>query len=482
MICPSRAPLPYSDRPVAPKPRESSPSCGGIYDSPFWWAYASNLLVSVGVAVLYRYADFVTFLGGSELHLGWIVGIGMVGSLLVRLLLGSGIDQYGPRWIWLGSLGLLVATCLAHLSVHSYQGPAIYLLRIGFCSALAGVFGASLTFISNRAPVARIAEMLGMLGTSGFLGMVLGAQLSDLILGPHPLGRGPSDRMFLAAGLLALAAMVAAGRATRWQVHVAPRRRPRLARVVRRYYPGTVVLVSVAMGFGFGLPTIFLRTHAADLGIARIGLFFTVYAATAITTRLLTRRWSERFGPRPIVLLGLGLLIASQPLFLLVEREWQLMLPSLTYGVSHALLFPAAFAEGCTTFPIRYRGLGMSLMLAAYDLGQLIGAPLAGAVIHASHRLGLPSYPTMYLSVSVILALVGGAYVFPRRARLPRRRAAAMLPLEFERPTAAIAPVTTAAACGHAIGARHAGAGSFSPLPLIMEANSTPAVAEREEP
>jgi len=54
------------------------------YDAAFWKAFLANFLVTVSVAVLFRYADFITFLDGTELHLGWIVGIGMVGSLSMR--------------------------------------------------------------------------------------------------------------------------------------------------------------------------------------------------------------------------------------------------------------------------------------------------------------------------------------------------------------------------------------------------------------
>ncbi len=54
------------------------PGCSP-YDRSFWLAHAANTLVAVAAGLNYRYADFVTFLGGSELHLGWIVGVGMVG-------------------------------------------------------------------------------------------------------------------------------------------------------------------------------------------------------------------------------------------------------------------------------------------------------------------------------------------------------------------------------------------------------------------
>ena len=73
------------------------------YGRQFWLAYTSNALLLVAVALLFRYADFVTLLGGTEFHLGWIVGIGTVGSLFTRLLLGSWLDRYGTRLLWIGS-------------------------------------------------------------------------------------------------------------------------------------------------------------------------------------------------------------------------------------------------------------------------------------------------------------------------------------------------------------------------------------------
>jgi hypothetical protein len=44
------------------------------------------------------------------------------------------------------------------------------------------------------------------------------------------------------------------------------------------------------------------------------------------------------------------------------------------------------------------------------DAGQLIGAPMAGAVLEYSASVGLPPYPTMFLTIATLLALVGGWY------------------------------------------------------------------------
>ena len=47
---------------------------------------------------------------------------------------------------------------------------------------------------------------------------------------------------------------------------------------------------------------------------------------------------------------------------------------------------------------------------AMFDLGQLASAPLAGVVMHTSSMLGIPSYPAMFLSMTVMLILVGAIY------------------------------------------------------------------------
>ncbi len=430
-------PLPASDS----RHCESRPS----YGRPFWFAYVANVLTLVAIALLYRYADFITLLGGTEFHLGWIVGVGIAGSIFTRLIIGSWIDRYGSRPLWIGSLLLLAVTCLAHLMLVSHAGAAIYLLRISYCCAVAGINGASMTFISSRGPINKMAELVGMLGTAGFLGSVLGTQLGDFLIGGSAaIGRPQIVVMFVLAAGLATLAIPLAWAATRAEKRVplipmlwrrvalasrqcndentgkmpvppgsmrdrlptCPTKSPSLLAILRRHNPGLVLAVGVAMGIGLGLPATFLRPFAAELGIPRIGLFFMVYAVTAIITRVLTRRWVERFGPRPIIMFGMAGLTVSIALFLLVGAEWQLVLPAFGFGCSHAVLFPAVVTAGSSSFPVGNRGMATLLVLATWDVGRLIGAPTAGATLRLARLTGLPPYPTMFIAVTGLIALV----------------------------------------------------------------------------
>ncbi|MBN2293512.1 MAG: MFS transporter [Pirellulales bacterium] len=401
----------------------------GGYGTSFWFAYLANMLIMTAYAILFRYADLVTMLGGTEFHLGWIVGIGTVGSLFTRLALGSGIDRNGPRLIWMGSAVLFSASCFGHLTLETCQGPWIYILRICMASGIAGIFGASMAMVSGRAQASRMAEMLGMLGTAGFLGMVIGTQLGDILMGTDTISQWQVDRMFVVAGSLGLFSLLFIWAATHGTTPVKRTRRPPLLAVLRRYHPGNVLLVGMVMGVTIGMPTTFLRTYAADLEIARIALFFSVYAPVGFLTRILTRRLPERFGTTPMILVGLIGLAISQFLFLGVRSEWGLIVPGIGYGISHAILFPCVIASGSSHFPERYRGLAMMVMLAAYDMGVLVGAPASGLILHFATKAGMPSYPSLFCLMALLLATTTVVHAASARRRalagkrqIPRRQ------------------------------------------------------------
>jgi MFS family permease len=374
-------------------------------------AFAAQLLLWTAQAVLFRYADFVHALGGSDVHLGWIVGVGMVGSVLVRMPLGRWLDRYGPRSVWVTSLVVLAAACLAHWKVADCHGLPIYGLRMLFATALAGALSAWTTVIVTRFPGPRMPEVLSILGMAGFMGMMLGAHLGDAICSGQEISRDQTDLMFLLAALLVCSIIPLAWGATRGQKPAVCRRHLPLVPLLARYQPGWVLLVGVVAGAALAQPSVFLCSYAVELNIPNIGLFFTVSSLTAIFSRILLRGLDRSLGMPRVILCGLALMVVAQVLFLTVHTSWQLSIPGLAFGVSQSILSPMVIAAGVVTFPPCYRGLGSTLILTMLDLGQLLGAPLASIVMQVGGVLGLPRYPTVFLSMAGLLMLVGVVYV-----------------------------------------------------------------------
>jgi MFS family permease len=168
------------------------------------------------------------------------------------------------------------------------------------------------------------------------------------------------------------------------------------------------------MGIALGIPATFLRPFAAELNINRLAPFFSVYAVTAIATRLATRRVIDEMGVRTSVIVGIAGIAAAMFSYLLVTVEWQLVIPAALTGAGQAILYPAVVAGGSAAFPERYRGLGTTFMLGAIDLGTLAGAPLVGGIVERAKQVGLPGYPTMFLFVAGLLIAAGIAFALAR--------------------------------------------------------------------
>jgi len=431
----ARFPAPCNDVSPLPIAKDS------IYDLTFWAAYLSNALVSAGNTLLCRYADYVNFLGADEFHLGWIIGFGMVGSLIMRFALGRSIDRFGARRIWLLTILATALGCIVHLGINDYRGPAIYFARVFYIISLAGVFSASMTLISARAPKQRMAEVIGIYGSAGFAGILLGAPLADLLFPAGITSVWESRLLFLTAGgmcllSLPLAWVVPPERASRRHdvsarygngpaIRRSSVREPSIIRLVIRYASIPTVLAGVVAGAALSVPPSFLPRYVAEFGGHSVSGFLLLYAATALIIRGVFLPQISDLKLDRTIMLGIVILGVSQALFLIVQRPWQLVFPGLVFGIAHAFLFPAIVAAGCGTFPKRHRGLATTLMMATFDAGLLLGGPLAGITLRLAGDLGWPRYPTMFFVMSASLVFFGVYFLGTMRANRkpkPNRR------------------------------------------------------------
>ena len=391
---------------------EPEPS-GTIYNRAFWIAYFANALIVAANSLTFRFAEFVAYLGGTEQISGNIVSAGVIIAVLARFWLGQAIDRFGTRHLWAGSAFLFVTGCL--LFFHQDLGWTIYVGRVAFATGLAGVFACSIVHIQNRVPPSRRTEVIGSLGSSGFVGMITGPLVGDQIFRLIPEGPTRFYALFAGAATLGLVYACMVLMLTRDDRHVAPHETPAAWKLMFRYWPGPVVAVAMMMGVGFTVMSVFLTRFATHLGLEAIGTFFVGYAAAAFTFRLATRSWSERIGRHRMVLLGMSGLAGGQFLFLTVSADWHLLFPALCSGFGHALLFPAVVSLGAGAFPRQYRGTGTTLVLGFSELGTVLSAPILGAIIDAYNHVG---FRPMFW-VTGISACVVGIYYAATAARRP---------------------------------------------------------------
>lgn len=367
-----------------------------VYNRTFWLAYAANLLLVTANALTFRFAEFVKYLGGTEALTGQIVGAGLIGSLLARLFLGQAIDGLGVRRIWMVSSVVFTMGCVLLTAIGSL-GWTIYVARMLFTIGIAAMFACSLYHIQSHAPVHRRTEVIGSLGSSGFVGMIVGTQFGDLIFNHVRDGRTLFVVLFGTTAVLGISYLAIVMYLTR---HDRPGRAslaPPMHRLIFRYWPGPVVFIALMMGLGFSVTTVFLTRYATELHLGGIRAFFTGYAVSAFVFRWATRTWSQTISRHRLILMGM-LGHALGHLWLVhVTSEWGLVPPSVLCGFGHALLFPCVVSLGAEAFPEAYRGTGNTVTLGFVDLGIMVSSPILGGVID---RYGFPAM--FYTSASTM--------------------------------------------------------------------------------
>jgi MFS family permease len=389
------------------------------YDRIFWLAYLSNGLTTLANGMLVRYSDFVHLYGGDERQLGWIVGCGMIGSILFRLAQGDAVDRYGASRVWFWSVVIYSFSLLMHLWLGSANGPGVFLARIMMQASLAGVFSSSITFVALRARPERMAEVIGMLGTSGFIGLMLGPAISDW-LGSGGVGPAMVRKMFGVSAALALTSAIATFFAARGCVRPTAHVRPNLFEVVIRHQPWLLSITAAVTGAGFSIPMTFLRPFAMESKLGGIALFFLVYAGTGFAARLASRSLFSRYGNRPWICLGLTLLTISYFAYVPIATTWHLIFPAMIAGAAHALLFPTVMSEGTRAFPRQYLGVATALMLTMFDVGTLISAPLIGLFLHSTKAYTAEPYKWLFAGIAALFACHTTLYCVLSAAVRPR--------------------------------------------------------------
>lgn len=423
-----------------------------IYNRMFWWAFVANLMLVTANALTFRFAELVNLLGGTQQVAGTIVSVGAIGALIGRLFLGQFIDRYGVRPLWLGCSLLYVLGIVLMLIVPSL-GPMMYIGRILLAFGLGGMFACSMTHIQNQVPAYRRTEVIATLGSSGFLGMMTGSQLGDLILLLTPDSMVRYYCLFGLSGAFGILYLGIVLWLTRHETHTAAHQQVSAFPLLVRYWPGWVMLVAMMMGMGFAGTTIFLTRYATSQGLRGVGTYFTAYAVTAFCIRILTRHMSRRYGRHRMIVVGmLGHVIGYGGLCL-VTQEWHFILPAACSGFAHALLFPCVVSLGTETFPSQYRGTGTTLLLCMIDLGGVVSAPILGGMIdHIGFEVMFLFTAVSALGVSILYHLAVGNRVDPETLPLAHARHLFEPPTPLAVPGAAmnLAAATPLEAAGNA--------------------------------
>ena len=352
----------------------------GLYGRTFWLAYLANSILIMGNALTFRFAELIHYLGGTESVAGDIVAFGTAVAVILRLSVSHVLDDYGTRRMWPLCALMYIAGCLMFV-VATDLSWLVYAARATFFVGLTGMFACSMTHIQNHVPPDRRTEIIGNLGSSGFVGMILGSNLGDYILLEITDARNKFLVLFGGAALIGMLYLGVVILLTRDHRHDRPPPMPPAFRLLVRFWPGAVVIAAMVMGLGVTATQTFLTRFATSQKIEGIGAFFTGYALSAFVFRLLVQNWSRTIGRHWMLVRGLLGHTAGHAMLAYSTEWWHLIPASILCGFGHALLFPAVVSLGAGAFPKECRGTGTAIILGFTDFGSLVFAPILGRII-----------------------------------------------------------------------------------------------------
>ena len=379
-------------------------SADRLYDSKFVIALISQTCFVIANTLMAHYSRWIEFLGGNLQQIGWIMGVGALLGLVLRPPMAQWINAIGARSMWAIGYTVFMVSSMANLILVDV-GFMIFVLRSALVLGAAIVFSSSLTYISQTAPEGRRTEAIGILGVGGFLGMLVGPLLGDLMLGTDGRDRSGFSMLFTfaaAANVVALVLLLFLPKPKR----KGPRRSVALrefATTSRRHWPGMILLVDFAFGVCMTVPFVFLATYIDKSplqiqGISVIGMFFWFYAGAAIFVRLGFRQLPDRVGPHRVLIVGSLFMGFGMLSYVIVgaANPSAIVVPALLTGAGHGLMFHTMTSLTVAKFPHDVQGTGSTWALMMLDLGMIAGAPALGVI--GDHY----GFKAMFVTVGVV--------------------------------------------------------------------------------
>lgn len=355
-------------------------------------------------------SKYLVSLGATVAFAGFVVGLFSITSLCCRPFCGLMADRLNNIWLLILS-NLLMAIGLVGFAFAKAM-PMMIVFRvingIGFSINGTVQMAAAVHFI----PRDRTAEGIGYMGISQLVGSAcapaVGIEIANLL--------GMSAAFVAAAGMCVLAAVMLL-----FMLRMnLPTKNSRKGIVFSDIFDVKAVPFTLpysTFSFTNGIINGYLVMFADHFGIAKVSVYFTIYAVALFVIRPISGKLMDRKGLRFTVFPGMLLCIAS-----LVMLAYSSTLPAiLISGIIRAFGQGSAqpsLQAGCINRVGRERsGVATSTYFLGGDVGQGIGPMVGGAIL--ARIAGLAGYQVMFLTCAgLMLALMVYFFFFVKKENI----------------------------------------------------------------
>jgi MFS family permease len=351
-----------------------------LYTSQFLLLCASHALFGASFTMIIpELPAYLTSLGGEEFK-GLIIALFTLTAGLARPFSGKLTDTIGRVPVMI--VGTLV--CVVCSALYPVLGSVAGFLTLRFFHGFSTGFKptASTAYVADMVPMNRRGEALGILSIS----MNTGASLAPAF-GSWLAGVWSINAMFLTSSGVALVSILILLGLQETLENPQPFKRQLLwvkkdEIIHRSAIPPSIVTILVYLGYGAILTIV--PDQSTYLGLENKGLFYTVFTATSLLSRLVAGKLSDLYGRVPVLRIAILLLAGSLVLMGWSPSAFWLLFASGCLGFSHGTVAPALFAWTIDRAPDDSRGKAVATMYIALEIGIGVGA-LASAWLYANN-------------------------------------------------------------------------------------------------
>ena len=316
---------------------------------------------------------YLSLQGLSASRIGMVMGVMAIGALVMRPWAGRAVDERGSRPVILFGQALL-AFCFSAFLWFTGFWP---LLLVRFIQGAAQSFysTAAVTFASCVESPQNTPSAISMYTVFTMIGLGSATSLAPYLF--HELG-------FMTLVLLSLLMLAIAVSFTIWRARpIAPIRDAEALPFsevlhLRVVWAPTVCLF--AANFVFSTLFTFVPLYAVSASIQGYSAFYVCFAIAVIATRLGVQRLTEEFRAETVATVASLMNVGSALIIAIYPSPLTFAISGILIGLGFGVIFPALTIYVIQRIPPATKGTGLSILTAAGDVGNALGAAILGLV------------------------------------------------------------------------------------------------------
>ncbi|HTJ53119.1 MAG TPA: MFS transporter [Cyclobacteriaceae bacterium] len=318
---------------------------------------------------------YLTSLGGGE-YKGLIISLFTLTAMISRPFSGKLADRIGRVPVMVFGPIVCVICSAIYPIVTTVAGFLVLRLIHGFSTGFKPT--GQTAYLSDIIPAERRGEAMGLLGTTGSVGMAAGPALGGPIASYFGL-----NVMFYASSLCGLISIVILLGIKETLKNKHPYSIDLIKIDTMDLFEPKVIMACVVMvlsAYAYGAMYTIMPDFGEFVGIKNKGLLFTYLTISSLAVRLLGGKASDRWGRQPVLLYTTGVIAIGMIVIGLATTRSQLLFGVVLYGLAQGMASPTLLAWATDLSDEHHKGRGVASVYMAMEFGIGMGAFGSGLI------------------------------------------------------------------------------------------------------